>query len=106
MIDDDFEELELPDPPAMDMPVDGTFDQASIDALFGDSNADIPQKSGLRAVVESNLVSHARLPMLELWRPRARESARAIAQAAGRPPPTSRNSETQLLPEIFLWTPR
>ena len=39
--------------------------------------------------------------MLELWRPRARESARAIAQAAGSAPPTSRNSEPQLLPEIF-----
>lgn len=66
MSDDDFEELELPDPPAMSMPEDATFDQASIDALFGDSNADIPQKSGLRAVIESRVVSHARLPMLEV----------------------------------------
>ncbi|WP_460102854.1 flagellar motor switch protein FliM [Qipengyuania sp. 483] len=66
MADDDFEELELPDPPAMSMPEDATFDQASIDALFGDANAEIPQKSGLRAVIESRVVSHARLPMLEV----------------------------------------
>lgn len=63
---DDFEELELPDPPVMNMPEDATFDQASIDALFGDDNAVIPQKSGLRAVIESRVVSHARLPMLEV----------------------------------------
>ena len=49
----------------------------------------------------TEILRDARLPMLELWRLRARESARAIAQAAGRPPPTSRNSESQLLPEIF-----
>ena len=58
------------------------------------------------AMEATEILGDARRPMLELWRPRARESARAIAQAAGRAPPTSRNSEPQLLPEIFLWTPR
>ena len=58
------------------------------------------------AMKATEILGDARLPMLELWRPRARESARAIAQAAGRPPPISRNSGPQLLPEIFLWTPR
>ena len=58
------------------------------------------------AMEATEILGDARLPMLELWRPRARESARAIAQAAGSAPPTSRNSEPQLLPEIFLWTPR
>ena len=58
------------------------------------------------AMKATEILGDARLPMLELWRPRARESARAIAQAAGGAPPTSRNSEPQLLPEIFLWTPR
>ena len=61
------------------------------------------------AMKATEIRGDARLPMLELWRPRAARSARAIAQAAGNPPPTSNNnrsSEPQLLPEIFLWTPR
>ena len=61
------------------------------------------------AMKATEIRGNARLPMLELWRPRAARSARAIAQAAGNPPPTSngsRSSEPQLLPEIFLWTPR
>ena len=58
------------------------------------------------AMKATEILGDARLPMLELWRPRARESARAIAQAAGSAPPTSRNSEPHLLPENFLWTPR
>ena len=58
------------------------------------------------AMKATEILGDSRLPMLELWRPRARESAQAIAQAAGRPPPTRKNSEPQLLPEIFLWTPR
>ena len=61
------------------------------------------------AMKATEILGDARLPMLELWRPRAARSARAIAQAAGTPPPTRsdrRNSEPQLLPEIFLWTPR
>lgn len=56
------------------------------------------------------IVGDARLPMLELWLPRAAESRRAIAQAAGETLParnsSSDRSESQLLPEIFLWTPR
>ncbi|HWW65149.1 MAG TPA: flagellar motor switch protein FliM [Sphingomonadaceae bacterium] len=66
----DFEDLPLPDPPvaasdgAFD---DATFDQADIDALLGfDSAAPARQKSGLRAVIESNVISHERLPMLEV----------------------------------------
>lgn len=51
-----------------------------------------------------------RLPMLELWRPRAVRSARAIAQASGETVSTrdssTEPSEPELLPEIFLWTPR
>ena len=63
---DDFEEIELPDPPAAELSGDGMFDQASIDALFGDANEPVAQKSGLRAVVESRVISHERLPMLEV----------------------------------------
>lgn len=66
MTGDDFEEFELPEPPAAGMSEDITFDQASIDALFGDDSESLPQKSGLRAVIESRVVSHARLPMLEV----------------------------------------
>lgn len=66
MTDDDFEEIALPEPPAGDADVDFTFDQAGIDALFGDASEPLPEKSGLRAVVESRLVSHERLPMLEV----------------------------------------
>lgn len=44
-----------------------TLGQADIDALFGSSMdfSDAPQ-IGLRAVIESNVVSHERLPMLEV----------------------------------------
>lgn len=64
---DDFEDIELPSPPAAMQPAaDGMFDQASIDALFGDIGAPPPPKSGLKAVVESNVISHERLPMLEV----------------------------------------
>lgn len=66
MSDTDFEEIDLPAPPTEDMPEGMTFDQASIDALFGDASEILPQKSGLRAVIESRVVSHARLPMLEV----------------------------------------
>ena len=69
MSDDDFEEFvefTLPDPPAggeMDL---GTFDQASIDALFGGGGSTDAQKVGLRAVLESEIINHERLPMLEV----------------------------------------
>ncbi|ARS28951.1 flagellar motor switch protein FliM [Sphingomonas sp. KC8] len=64
---DDFEDFALPDPPIMPMGDDVTFDQAGIDALFGfDGDAPTTQKSGLKAVIESNVISHERLPMLEV----------------------------------------
>lgn len=64
---DDFDDFVLPDPPKM-VPSEGdTFDQAGIDALFGFCDA-VPQqpKSGLKAVIESNVISYERLPMLEV----------------------------------------
>ncbi|MDB5671904.1 MAG: fliM [Alphaproteobacteria bacterium] len=63
---DGFDDLVLPDPPLVG---DGSelFNQADIDALFGQDSAVGPQrKSGLRAVIESNIVSHEKLPMLEV----------------------------------------
>jgi len=42
------------------------FAQADIDALFGDVGAPAPQKSGLRAIVEADVINHQRLPMLEV----------------------------------------
>jgi len=41
------------------------FDQAGIDALFG-CGAPVAKKSGLKAVIESNVINHERLPMLEV----------------------------------------
>ena len=62
------------------------------------------------AMQATEIIGEDRLPMLELWRPRAARSARAIAQAAGKTVSTrdssTEASEPQLLPEIFLWTPR
>lgn len=64
---DDFEDFDLPAPPMLAPGADATFDQAGIDALFGfDGAAPAPQKSGLKAVIESNVISHERLPMLEV----------------------------------------
>lgn len=65
---DPFEEFELPDlPPG---PVagtgDGRFDQADIDALFGDFAGGTKPKEGLRAVLESRVIAHERMPMLEV----------------------------------------
>lgn len=42
------------------------FAQSDIDALFGDVGAPAPQKSGLRAIVEADVINHERLPMLEV----------------------------------------
>lgn len=62
----DFDDM-LPDPPAMVPGADATFDQAGIDALFGFEESLAPvQKSGLKAVIESNVISHEKLPMLEV----------------------------------------
>ena len=62
------------------------------------------------AMQATEILGDARLPMLELWSPRAARSARAIAEAAGEIVPTRDvpvdGSEPRLLPEIFLWTPR
>ena len=62
------------------------------------------------AMRATEILGDARLPMLELWSPRAARSARAIAQAAGETVPARDSaiggSEPRLLPEIFLWMPR
>lgn len=63
---DSFDDLVLPDPPAATAPGDGAFDQAGIDALFGDIAAPAATKRGLKAVIESNVISHERLPLLEV----------------------------------------
>jgi flagellar motor switch protein FliM len=63
---DDFEEIELPGATLGAIDGTGAFDQAGIDALFGDIGAPPPKKSGLRAMIESNVISHERLPMLEV----------------------------------------
>ena len=65
---DDFDDFILPDPPAMAAVGEtGTFNQADIDALFGcDADAAPTRKIGLKAVIESNVVSHEKLPMLEV----------------------------------------
>jgi len=63
---DDFDDFALPEPP---LPAagasDARFDQAGIDALFGDV-APAVKKKGLRAVLESKVINHERLPMLEV----------------------------------------
>lgn len=61
---DDFMEFDLP-AAAMPMGEAGTFDQAGIDALFG-NDAPVAPKQGLKAVIESKVISHERLPMLEV----------------------------------------
>jgi flagellar motor switch protein FliM len=64
---DDFDDFLLPDPPKMEAGEGGTFDQAGIDALFGFADAGPQQpKSGLKAVIESNVISYEKLPMLEV----------------------------------------
>lgn len=64
---EDFEDFALPEPPIVPLGGDGTFDQAGIDALFGfDDSMPAAPKSGLKAVIESNVISHERLPMLEV----------------------------------------
>ena len=64
-VEDDFD---LPDPPAAPAGADGggAFDQADIDALFGDVGTAAPTRSGLRALVENDSVRQERLPMLEV----------------------------------------
>jgi flagellar motor switch protein FliM len=62
----DLDDFDLPDPPAAPFGgEEGRFDQADIDALFGGSEP-VAKKKGLRAVLESKVISHERLPMLEV----------------------------------------
>lgn len=63
---DPFEEFDLPEPKAMAIGEAGALDQADIDALFGDIGPPPPPKSGIKALVESDIVNHERLPMLEV----------------------------------------
>jgi len=63
---DDFDDLELPEPPSLDAMGSGALDQAGIDALFGDVGGPMRARSGLKAVIESDVISYERLPMLEV----------------------------------------
>lgn len=63
---DDFDDLVLPEPPSMDAMGSGALDQAGIDALFGDVGGPMRARSGLKAVIESDVISYERLPMLEV----------------------------------------
>jgi flagellar motor switch protein FliM len=64
---DAFDDLVLPEPPAHAPDGGDVFNQSDIDALFGfDAGLAPSKKSGLRAVIESNVVSHEKLPMLEV----------------------------------------
>lgn len=64
----DLDDFDLPEPPIAPIGGDGDvrFDQADIDALFGDFGGPVEKKKGLRAVIESKVISHERLPMLEV----------------------------------------
>lgn len=59
-------DFDLPEPRPMKIGDDQALDQTDIDALFGDVGTPAPQKSGLRAVIESDVINHERLPMLEV----------------------------------------
>lgn len=63
-----IDDFDLPDPPTLEGGADDAFkfDQAGIDALFGDVGPVQVHKSGLRAVIESEVINHERLPMLEV----------------------------------------
>ena len=61
-----FEEFDLPEPPVPVPGGDAAFDQAGIDALFGDVGTPVAPKVGIKAIIESNVISHERLPMLEV----------------------------------------
>lgn len=60
-----YEEMELPEPPVAGM-AGGVLDQAGIDALFGDVGGPARPRRGLKAVIESDVISYERLPMLEV----------------------------------------
>jgi flagellar motor switch protein FliM len=61
----EFDDIALPKPHIASS-LDDTFDQAGIDALFGDNDAPLPAQQGLKAVIQSKLISQERLPMLEV----------------------------------------
>ncbi|MFL9841590.1 flagellar motor switch protein FliM [Sphingomonas sp. ST-64] len=63
---DGFDDFDLPEPPRIDQGAEGLLDQAGIDALFGQVGGFGQPKEGLRAVIESNVISRERLPMLEV----------------------------------------
>jgi flagellar motor switch protein FliM len=66
MTDDDFMDFDVAAPSMSLGEGEGDeFDQASIDALFGGSES-VAKKSGLKAVIESRVINHERLPMLEV----------------------------------------
>jgi flagellar motor switch protein FliM len=64
----DFEDIEplAPAPGGGGMDPGGMFDQAGIDALFGDFDSPAPKVAGLKAVIESKVINQERLPMLEV----------------------------------------
>ena len=62
----ELEDFDLPEPPVALFDGDALLGQADIDALFGDMGTPINPKQGLRAVIESDVISHERLPMLEV----------------------------------------
>jgi flagellar motor switch protein FliM len=63
---DDFEEFALPERDPKALSIEGDLDQAGIDALFGGDGTVAPPKQGLKAVIESKVIRHERLPMLEV----------------------------------------
>ena len=63
---EDFEDFDLPDPPVGQASEFDKFDQAGIDALFGDVGPTHTERRGLRAVIESEVIRHERLPILEV----------------------------------------
>lgn len=62
---DPFEDFDLPEPPTGDAASFDKFDQSDIDALFG-GGAAAANRIGLRAMLESEIINHERLPMLEV----------------------------------------
>jgi len=63
---DNFMDFDPPEPPTVEAGGDAMFDQADIDALFGNAGGPAQVKTGLKAVIESNVITHERLPMLEV----------------------------------------
>ena len=62
--------IEVRDAPEMDSPDSKILNQEEIDSLLGYSNDEEedyrPQKTGVRAILNSSMVSYERLPMLEI----------------------------------------